>query len=408
MRLLETGRRLGRGIEGWSDRRLGVALGVVVCLAYLATATYDHRQITDTVGTAVQAWTIGARGTPYLGDVPDTPWLYTFDRGTATNRLPGAVLWGVPFYVVHGVFNDPSTVASALEVSMVPAGVAGALATGLAVVFLTLGLRRLAGGVGLLGGLVVAFATPTWGVSANALWTHSVTQLGLGIAVYGAARSATPTSSLGLYVATLARPHVALIAAVAGLAEARRTRGRVTAWYAVATALSLASLGVYAWAVGGRFSPTGLYGGRLTNAAGAVGLGASESSLATMLGGFALMFVSPERGVLFFAPFVLILVPALPAAWRSAPTWVRAFAVGGCLQLLAQAAAQPIWNGGDAYFGFRLPLEAFTAAAPLLTLAAVETRRHPGRWNLLVFAVGASFVLNALGAMVLTRGVWPY
>lgn len=40
------------------------------------------------------------------------------------------------------------------------------------------------------------------------------------------------------------------------------------------------------------------------------------------------MLVSPGRGLLIGAPFLLLLLPGLRRAWRAAPHWVRSAAVG--------------------------------------------------------------------------------
>jgi hypothetical protein len=395
-------------LAGWSERRLAASVLALLTVVYLATATYDADQIIDTASTAAQSWTIAERGTPELGDVPGVPWVVDTPRGTVTNRLPGAVLWGLPFYALRATLFGPAPVETAFDIPLAPAGAAGAMATALGMVAMTVGLRRLVGPLGIAAGLTLALATPTWGVSANALWTHAVTQLGLGIVVLALASARVHAAGLGFLIGTVARPHVAVVAAAVGLHDLLRRRLATPVILGLWTAAGLGTVGLYAWVLSGRFSVTGLYGSRVTNAVAVTGVGDGGSTLLTWAGGLLLMLVSPERGVLFYAPIVAVLLPTLRWGWRASPWWVRSLAVGGMLQLALQAAGQPIWRGGDTFFGFRLQLEALTAATPLLAVSAREALQRGSPWRRTIpAAVAVSFLLNLLGATVLTKGAWP-
>jgi alpha-1,2-mannosyltransferase len=86
----------------------------------------------------------------------------------------------------------------------------------------------------------------------------------------------------------------------------------------------------------------------------------------TFLGAF-----SATRGFLLWSPFLLVLLPGLRAAWKAAPSWVRGSALGGLVYLLVQYKANR-FSGGGGFFTYRYPLEALTAAAPLLYLSYRE------------------------------------
>ena len=103
---------------------------------------------------------------------------------------------------------------------------------------------------------------------------------------------------------------------------------------------------------------------------------------------------------MLYSPFLILLIPGLPAAWRKAPAWVRGSAIGGVAYLLLQLKANR-YSGGDSFWGYRYPLEMLAASAPLLLLAYTEWVRH--RSDLLrrvfMYTVVASIVLTATGAV---------
>src|SRR5207248_4657216 len=98
----------------------------------------------------------------------------------------------------------------------------------------------------------------------------------------------------------------------------------------------------------GGWTINGGYHGQLTSAGG-VGL---HSFLINIAG----TVVSPLRGVATLSPFVLLLLPGIPKAWRSGAPWVRSAAAGGVLYLLIQ-----LWlnrfSGGYNFYSYRLIIE---------------------------------------------------
>jgi alpha-1,2-mannosyltransferase len=72
-----------------------------------------------------------------------------------------------------------------------------------------------------------------------------------------------------------------------------------------------------------------------------------------------------------WSPFLVVLIPGLRAAWRAASPAARGAALGAVGYLLIQYKAN-LFAGGSGFFGYRYPLEALVAAAPVLVLSYRE------------------------------------
>jgi hypothetical protein len=98
-----------------------------------------------------------------------------------------------------------------------------------------------------------------------------------------------------------------------------------------------------------------------------------------------------SHGLIVWAPFLLILFPGIPSVWKQAPDWVKGAAIGGAVYLLVQLKANR-FSGGEGHFGYRYPLEALMAAAPLFALSAQRWvwSRALSRKILLVFTALAA------------------
>ncbi len=207
----------------------------------------------------------------------------------------------------------------------------------------------------------------------------------------------------------LIRPSLALVAAITGLARSWTARRIVPAL--VIGALTAAGLGAYLlyshhyWSGSGGPAQDGAFNVTATHNYGQTLANWSPAEIGHYAIRIAGALASPGRGVLVGAPFLLLLVPGLRAAWRTAPGWVRAAAVGGIAYLLVQLKAE-IFSGGIHFWSYRYPLEALTLCAPLLVLAwqswtAHTPMRRAGFAALVSVAVG----MQAVGA-VCFRG--PY
>jgi hypothetical protein len=123
----------------------------------------------------------------------------------------------------------------------------------------------------------------------------------------------------------------------------------------------------------------------------------AEPGLGWFLRNVAGGLVDPKHGLLPWAPFLLVLVPATVFARRHLPDWCIGSALGGALYLLVQFRANR-FSGGEGHLGYRYPLEFLTAAAPALAVGYYHwVRERPPAQRLLVVGVviGAAFQLTA-------------
>lgn len=99
----------------------------------------------------------------------------------------------------------------------------------------------------------------------------------------------------------------------------------------------------------------------------------------------------PRVGIFVVTPFLVLLLLRVRPALLDGPAWARGAALGGTLYLLIQLKANR-YTGGAGFVGYRYPLEALAAAAPVLALAyphwARESRiLRSGFWLLVAGSV---------------------
>lgn len=371
-------------------RDLATGLFFGTWLLYLLTANYLFQSI-DTTSMYYPSWQLARHGNITMTAFADDLgfWVDTGDR-LVSNRFPGATWLATPFYLLDP-FGSPLPLMANLTAA---AAVAGAVT----VLFVLL-CRLVPTGTALTASLVFAFATPTWTVSADALWTHGPGQLWLLSGVLLFSRGRYLAAGLLLGAAVVTRPHYALVPAVLGLFELARTRRlRPVTLIALGSGLGLLVLLVYNQHVFGSWDPRGGYApapgdntGRSLDPTGITALQYGERLLGTL--------VSPSRGVLVLTPFLLLL-PGLRAAWRTGPSWVRAAAVGGTAYLLVQLRGNG-WTGGYSFYSYRLAIEWLTLCAPLLVLAYVSwTSRARWRRRAFLALVLFSLATHAVGALL--------
>ena len=396
----------------WDRRRDGRALVLLflfVWALFLATASYTVDQVNDSRETALSAWSLGTRGTLALPEHwqqwPDALRWDTegIDGNTYTNRFPGSILWGAPFYAVGEFVSPTGPVAHPWLGRFAPAGVAAATVTALAVgvcfaVFRRLADRRLA----LAAALTMGLGTGLWSVAADALWTHgpAALTLALGMLALSSRRYAGTGMAFGLSI--LVRPHLAVVPAVTGLWHGWRERSlRPVVTVGVLSAVGLAAMSLYSRALFGTWLPVAGYAeSRVTNVVTTGGTEFGERLLYA--------FVNPVRGVFIYAPLLLILLPGVVRGYRAAPAWVRSSALAGLVYFIVQFRANT-WHGGRDFFGNRLALETLVLISPLLlvTFRRVLGGTRFGRGLVTVVAV-ASIGLHALGATVWQTGMLGY
>jgi hypothetical protein len=355
-----------------------------VLVVYLLTATYAIGEvpINDTFFTAFPAFTLGQFGTLNINpaiNYTDKGWAFILDGNLRSDRFPGPILLATPFYAVFG--GD--------RFSLGPSAVVAALTTAGSVAFLHRSLLRLVTPrTATATALAFAFGTAAWTVSADGLWTHGPTLLGLSFAMWAVGSERYAVAGAGYVLAIMSRPHTAAIAAVQGVWASVTTRSwRPAVKMGLVSALGLAGLVFYNRINAGSWDIfPGTYGGRF-DAAVSTGSG-GQATVGVWGGDLAATFGSPARGLLVLSPFLVMAVPGLRTAWQAAPSWVRSSAVGALVYLVIQLAGNT-WIGATGIFGNRLVLEPLLLSMPLLA-AAWASWAPERRWALAITAAFAA------------------
>lgn len=375
-------------------------LFLIVWVVYLLTASYTVSQVNDNRSVTLTAWSLGTQGTIDLpqGWRGDIPWeAEGVDGAIHTDRFPGAWLWAAPFHAAADAFLDRGVPPHPVLLNYAPSGVAAATAAALAVLTSFLAFRRLTDRrLALWAAGVLAFATGTWSISADAMWTHSITHLTLMLGVLGAASGREASSGLAFAFSVLTRPQTAVVPAVVGLWRGVSARSiRPVAVIGLTSALGVVAMVAYSRTVFGTWLPIAGYNAAKVESVATV---TWTEFFLRFVGGFA----DPERGILVYTPFVLILLPFIRKGWRVSEWWVRAAAVGGLGYYVVQMRANG-FEGGGHFFGSRLGLEMLVLSAPLLlrTWQAFVAGDSFLR-RLTVGLIAVAFVLHAFGATVLS------
>jgi len=198
--------------------------------------------------------------------------------------------------------------------------------------------------------------------------------------------------------AVIIRPHTALIAAALGLTVAwrRRALGPVIRMGA-STALGLVAVMLYNQWVWGSLSISGGYGSAFTDRA----RGTSPLTLGSRI---IELLVDLDHGIFVSSPVVALALVALVVAGRKGyPDWAIGAALGGAIYLLVQIQANRV-SGGNHIFGYRYPLEAIIAAAPLLAFAThrLVATRGTGVRRAFVVLASVSIIAHGYGAVFVT------
>ncbi|TQK70599.1 hypothetical protein [Nocardioides sp. SLBN-35] len=351
------------------------------------------------------AWRLATSGTPWVDGVSpdqlpawpgvddvDSDALWTVinpDNGhRVVARSPGAILAGVPAYAIAGWFDTDRSG----RFSDVPGSLSASALVALTAALLLLAASRLVPGpVAVACTAALAAGTPLWSIAGNDLWPHTVGVLGIAGMAAAAARERWWLAGILGGVALVGRLHLAVVVAVlgVGVALARRQPG-IAVRIAVGSLPFVLLSSVWGHWLYGSWSPTAGY------AASSLSAWPASRSWPERAADVAGILVSPGVGVLVWTPCLLVLLPLLRGAWREAPDWVRALAVGGAVYLLIQVYLNP-FQGGTGFWGYRLPLETLCACFPLLALAAARLGRR-GRTAAAVL-VGLQVGLLAIGVL---------
>ena len=367
-------------------------VGVVLAALYLPAAAVHPPYHLDAASASFAAWSLAADGSLVLDGFVDEatrPWFVSVDGHVLTNRQPGVIAHGLPaswlWAQTVGTFSMAPTVWTA------------ALVTATAMAIVHVSLRRLTtGSLAVAGALILGLATSTWSVSAVQLWPHGIGQFWLAAALLALGSAKYTAAGLSYAVAVFTRPPLAIAAAVNGLAASWHERSlRPAVRLGVAASFGVAALLTYNYFVFGGASITGGYSDAfLRPKTGGVG-----PETVWYLQQVAWTLVS-DRGLLVWSPFLLVLLPGMPIAWRSSPAWVRSAALAGVVYLLVHLWLNR-YSGGSGFFGYRYPLEPLVLWTPLL-LQAWEARIRPDRARRCLFAVAVavSVAFHLYGAYV--------
>jgi hypothetical protein len=328
-----------------------------VCFTVYATSTsWTRVHNSDVYASVIPAIQAATTGTPWLEGtawVDTSPFFSQVGDHVVSNRQIGIIMLAIPFYAVFGA-----------PVEVWPSALAAVTATAGTVTMLHLAIRRLVTpAAGWAATAVLAFGTPTWAVSADGLWSHTVTQLAIAGTAVALARDRWWLAGAALGAGALARPHLAVIALVVGLGMAwSRRNPRIAVAVGVPATLGMATLvGLNRW-IYGRWTVSGYDAYASDNLAG--GFGSWYDPLLNVAG----FLIAPDRGLFVWTPIALVL---LPSVWRirgSAPAWPIWLAVGGLAYTAVQLRINH-FHGVDAFFGYRHPLELVTCAFALYALA---------------------------------------
>jgi alpha-1,2-mannosyltransferase len=370
-------------------------------MLYLAALRVDASAMSaDPSAVVPSAWGIVHGGSPIIAKAEwpyINPWFVTVGPDqVVSDRPPGLVYLAVPAY---WLFRQADTWEP------IPASMTAAIVTAIAVATFGLLIRTLIGGangpqVGVAAAGVLGLATTTWAVSGTQLYPHGPGQLLLVLAMAALASGRVWSAGISLALAMLIRPPLAVVAAIAGVWRSCVTRRTSPALViGLLTTAGLAGFALYShqyWNVVTSADSESVSRGVLNRAAthGYVETLGDWSWYAIKDFGYKIMgaLISPGRGLFIGAPFLVLLLPGIRRAWRAAPDWVRAAAVGGIVYMLIQLKAE-IFTGGQSFWSYRYPLEPLVLCGPLLVLA---WRRFTARTRLRRAWFGA-FVAVAIG-----------
>jgi hypothetical protein len=385
--------------RGWTTGWVSAAI-LLVSFAIYALTISDVLWTTDVFGANWTSWHIATTGTPWIDgshipDVGNRPQnllaiVHTINGHTSFNRFPGVVIASLPAYLIA---SGP--------MSTIPGSLTAAFLTSCALVLMFQALRRHAPlSHAVVATTVFGFATPVWTVSANLMWPHTLTILGMAGMAWAASTGRWWWVGIFGGVALSGRIHTALVIMVLALGVGIRRRDpMLVAKAAAASAPFLVAIcGWNRW-VYGSWSPWGGY-----NTGTGTGVADAGGSYRFDVPNYLGMWVSPDRGILIWTPVVAVLLPALVRSWRHLPEWSRFLLLGGLAYTLLQSSLIG-FDGGTGFYGYRYGLEFLACATPALVLSTPRLGRAARQLIGPVLAVqGFAFLLGGLYANLYLPG----
>lgn len=407
--------RVAERLGHMGQRAIFLVVAGPIFVIYLVTATWSHPMVNDAYTNSVTAWNLGTKGSVLLEEhavLEDYrgvfAWIVPAGDSVVSQYPPGTSLLAAPLYAVWPEDAKPITYQpdhipervrkvdqeplTFLFPPVAPAAITAALTTAVAIGFLALTFVRLGGSAAMSVGAayLAGLGTSAWAVASDQLWQHGPAMAWLALALLLSDRHLVG-SGFAFGAAILTRPPLALIAAASGALRTIRARSlRPALLVGAGSFIGLVGFLTYNWWAFGEFSVSAGYGtGFQDNVASGVGI--------DYLRNLFLAAFSVRYGLLVWSPFLLVLLPGLKYGWRAAPDWARGASLGGILYLLVQYKANRA-SGGD-FLGYRYPLEALTAAAPVLFLSYKEhLAKRPQLQRAFVWAAVVSIGMQLLAA----------
>jgi alpha-1,2-mannosyltransferase len=230
--------------------------------------------------------------------------------------------------------------------------------------------RELGTRIALLAGLVLAFGTATWSVSADTLWPHGPDQFFLAATMLLLSRNRRVLAACAAACAVFVRAHLAAVSLVFGVWLAIRERSvKPLIVFGAPALVALGLLSLYNHVEFHTWQLQGAYPYINGDISTLNGVGGQANIPVNLLGAL----FSLNRGLVIWCPVAVVLATRIRPAWRRAPDWVRLSAVGGLLYMLIQLKLN-YFSGGSRFWSYRLTIEPLTLSMPLLAYAAAELR----------------------------------
>jgi hypothetical protein len=369
-------------------KRVAVTLLIFGALYAFYAATFDFRNLTDTLLHSRQTETLVLHGTVDLSGQRLLPAEFAFHRdGHVYSEFGvGISVVSAPLYAIPARLGASRRfMAGFTAIAFVAAA---------AVVLYRVLLRLVPAALAGLATVVFALGTPMWPVATTALHEHSAVALAQSVGLAGLfsrSRWAPVVAGIGFGTATFVRPTEAIVAASVGLFYLLRERGRVLA-FAAGAILPVAGLLIQNRWLWGNW----LAGGYANNPEGFHG------NVPSAL--FGLLF-SWWRGLFVYTPVLVLGLIGWLIALRRPRGFVEERMVLLGVTSVAMIGLYSLWTewwGGTSQYGYRFLLEIVPF---LVVLGAFAVHRMP-RLRRAAFVLAALSIINMAFGMAPNRFAW--
>ena len=312
----------------------------------------------------------------------------------------GAALTGLPVYAALDLFTDIEADrrwwwhGGALTASLLTAATA---------LLIFLAARRFVAPLpALLVALAFGLGSCAWPVSSQALWQHPANSFFLTLGAFFLLASperrrhgACCGAALGM--AVLCRPPSVLAALCVGLWLLWADRRRLPAYLAGGAPFAVVLLAYNAWWFGSPFE----FGQTISSRAIALALtGSGDIWSGPLWESLPGLLISPQRGLAFYSPVLLLGFAGMALAWRQARWRPLVPLQVAVLAMIVVAARWYDWWGGAAW-GYR----SIVDTAPLLALSMLPAMERVMAGRRVAALFGAALLWSVAAQFV---GAWSY